>query len=559
MFRASKKETQLDMFTSISGMLKGTAFEQFQNGQAWHNMFREHVFNRIDENLFRTLFSERMGAPNASVRVLLGMMALKEAFGWSDSELFERCRFDLLVRSALSLFNINDTLPTESTYYLLRKRIHDYQAEHRVDLVEQVFQQITHGQAQVFEVSGRSIRMDSKLIGSNIAWCSRYELVHDTLGLFYKAIDSSSPAKLSPKDMGLLADTSLSPGNKVVYRSSREDIQRHLANLGVLCYKVLSVYNEKENKYYPTLKRVFDDHFRMDDHGQTELRPAADIASDSVQSAFDTDCAYRNKNGKKVQGYSVNVTETCDEGTLNLITDLQVDKANQPDTAFVEPGVEQTSQVLGHKPADLHADGAYQSPDNMEYCKEEEINPYFTGIQGVPGRYDLEMNEGQLTVTDTQTGEIIQSRQCKSGTWSITTEKGYRYFDQHAIDTCNLRKQIADMPIEKRMKRNNVEATIFQLCYHTRNNKTRYRGIIQHKMWALLRCIWINLRRIMTYVEQICQRTRIFGQNMTKNPVFSQKFIGKKILEVIFNWYRTFLENFDQLHLKLLFNKVHFS
>lgn len=559
MFRASNKETQLDMFTSISRMLKGTAYEQFHDGQAWHNIFREQVLKRIDENVFRSLFSERMGAPNASIRVLLGMMALKEAFGWSDSELFEHCRFDLLVRSALGLFNINDTLPTESTYYLLRKRIHDYHAEHDVDLVEQIFQQITKGQAQIFEVSGRSIRMDSKLIGSNIAWCSRYELVHDTLGLFYKGIDKSSPSKLSLEDMTTLADLSLSPGNKVVYSSSREDVQRHLANLGLLCYKALSVYSEKENKYYPTLKRVFDDHFCMDGHGQTELRPSKEVASDSVQSAFDTDCAYRNKDGTKVKGYSVNVTETCDQGTLNLITNIQVAKANKPDTEFVKPAVEQTSRVLGHKPNDLHADGAFQSPTNVEYCQEEEINHYFTGMQGAPGRYDLEMHEDQLTVTDTQTGEIIQTRPCKSGKWAINTDKGYRYFTQQEIDSCRLRKQIESMPVEKRMKRNNVEATIFQLSFHTRNNKTRYRGIIQHKMWALLRCLWINLRRIMAYVEQICQRTGLFGQIMTKKPAFFQKFIEKKIRRAFFNWYRTFLENFDHSHLKFLFNRVHFS
>ena len=55
MFRTTKKEKQLDMFTSISGMLKGTAYEQFHNGQAWHNMFREQVVNRIDDNLFKSL------------------------------------------------------------------------------------------------------------------------------------------------------------------------------------------------------------------------------------------------------------------------------------------------------------------------------------------------------------------------------------------------------------------------------------------------------------------------------------------------------------------------
>ena len=63
----------------------------------------------------------------------------------------------------------------------------------------------------------------------------------------------------------------------------------------------------------------------------------------------------------------------------------------------------------------------------------------------------------------------------------------------------------------------------------------------------------------MSYVEQICQRTGVLGQNMAKNPAFFQKFNGKKVFETIFNWYRTFLEKFDQLHIKLLFNRVHFS
>jgi hypothetical protein len=319
------------------------------------------------------------------------------------------------------------------------------------------------------------------------------------------------------------------------------------------------VYEEKENRYYPILKRVFDDHFSVGEDGKTELRPKEDVGSDSLQSPFDTDCAYRNKDGSKVKGYSVNITETCDEGSLNLITDIQVAKANKPDTEFVKPALEQTFHLLGHQPENIHADGAYQSPNNLEYCHQEEINYYFTGLQGSSGRYDLELIDDQLTVTDTHTGEIIKSGKCKSGKWRIKTEEGYRYFSQKEIDTCRLRKEIENMPVEKRIKRNNVEATIFQLSYHTRNNKTRYRGIYQHKMWALLRCIWINLRRIMAYMEHICQRTGPFGQKKTKKSFSSQIFEKKNIFGLIFNLYRTFLENLGNLYLKLLFTKVHFS
>ena len=559
MFRPSKKEKQLDMFASISGMLKGTAYEHYNNEQSWHNMFREHVVRQINESLFKPLFSKRMGAPNSSIRVLIGMMALKEAFGWSDSDLFERCRFDLLVRSALGLFNITDNLPTESTYYLLRKRIHDYNLTNQADLTELVFQQITNYQLREFEVSGRSVRMDSKLIGSNIAWCSRYELIHDTLGLFYKAIDQSLPPKLAADIMASLADISEKPGNKIVYHSTREDIQERLLTLGILCYKVLSVYQEHENKYYSTLNRVFDDHYRMGDDGKTELKPKEDLGSDSLQSPFDPDCAYRNKDGQQVKGYSVNVTETCDDESLNLITDIQVAKANQPDTEFVQPALEQTSQVLGHTPEDLHADGAYQSPDNAEYCQEEEINPYFTGMQGHAGRYDLELVDDQLTVTDTHTGEQIPSRRCKSGKWGINTEKGHRYFSYKEIEACRFRKELERMPIELRIKRNNVEATIFQLCFHTRNNKTRYRGINQHKMWAVLRCMWINLRRIMAYMEQNYQRTLLFGQKVAEKLASSQKSEQKTVFGLVFSWCQTSFEIFMNSYVKLPFNKFHFS
>jgi hypothetical protein len=54
--------------------------------------------------------------------VLVGMMILKEARGFSDAELFEECRYNLLIRSTLGLFNIDDTVASESTYYLLRTK-----------------------------------------------------------------------------------------------------------------------------------------------------------------------------------------------------------------------------------------------------------------------------------------------------------------------------------------------------------------------------------------------------------------------------------------------------
>jgi len=150
---------------------------------------------------------------------MVAMMISKEANRWSDSQLFEQCRFNLLVRSPLGLVNMDDILPSASTYYLLGKRIVDHEREGNPNLLEETFALVTTGQAKEFLVSGRSIRMDSKLLGISIAWLSRYELVHETLRLFCYNTDSKLLERtLSPAELELVKSLLSEKGNKVVYR-----------------------------------------------------------------------------------------------------------------------------------------------------------------------------------------------------------------------------------------------------------------------------------------------------------------------------------------------------
>ena len=123
MFKETDKNPQYDLFGSVSGVLVGTSLKEYSNDNGWHNRFREQVLSRIDESLFKVLFSNGMGAPNASITTMIGMMILKEAFGWSDARMYENSRFNLLVRSALGLLNLNDALPAESTRAALVKLV----------------------------------------------------------------------------------------------------------------------------------------------------------------------------------------------------------------------------------------------------------------------------------------------------------------------------------------------------------------------------------------------------------------------------------------------------
>jgi hypothetical protein len=536
MFKKSSKETQLDAFSSVPSMLESSSYRQYSDQGHWHNQFREQVVMRIDESIFSVLFNDTTGAPNASIRILVGMMILKESFSWSDSQLFEHCRFNLLVRSSLGLFNMNDSLPVESTYYLLRKRIYDHQKQCGEDLMGKVFAFITSGQIREFDVNGRNIRMDSKLIGSNIAIFTRYEIIHQTLCLFYKSLDKRAKSTLLTEDIEQLEKLVAEESSKTVYRSTREELKERLQPIGVLIYKLLKLFGELRSESYQLLERIFNEQYKVSDDQHIELRPREEISSSSIQSPHDPDSAYRNKQGQQVKGYSANITETCTKGKLNLITNVIVEKANTPDTSFVEPAIEATVEVTGQEVEKVYLDGAYQSPANDTYC--ENIDIVFTGIQGFESRYDLEMTPTGLLVTDTKTGEQTKAVLCKKlknskeDRWRISTASGYYYFGQLAIRASQLRRVMKKRTEEELHTRNNVEATIFQLGIPLRNNKSKYRGLIKQRIWTYCRCLWINLIRILNFMKQICQRTLKTMEKPVKNLFWFYYFGSQKNLQL---------------------------
>jgi hypothetical protein len=87
MFRKTKKDIQLGFFSSPHSFLTGKAEVFYEQKESWHNVFRNQVTMRIEESIYKPLFTAQTGVPNASVRVLIAMMIIKEVKGWSDAEL----------------------------------------------------------------------------------------------------------------------------------------------------------------------------------------------------------------------------------------------------------------------------------------------------------------------------------------------------------------------------------------------------------------------------------------------------------------------------------------
>jgi len=529
MFKKSDNYKQLDAFSSPIEYLKDSSMNYYLKNDSWHNQFREQVVMRVDESLFSVLYSNGKGAPNASIRVLIGMMILKEGQGWSDEQLFESSNYNLLVRSALGLMTLEDAVPVASTYYLFRRNLVEYAKEHEEDLFKKCQAQITKSQILEFNVSGKQVRMDSKLIGSNIAWYSRYELIHETLRLFIIEREEFIYKKsLSKEEFLLIRSIEGETGNKVVYRSTKVEIDQRFIALGLLMYRFINLFKSNTYGQYQTLKTVFEQQFSVSKEKLVLPLENEKISSKSIQSPHDTDCHYRNKDGNKVKGYSANVTETCDQPikendeeevkpVLNLITDTQVEVVSTADCDFLKQALSRSQEMLPNNIEKAYTDGAYNSVGNQDFCQENNINLLLTAMQGAIPRYDVSLDsqdQNRLIVIDSRTGNPIESQQVNTRKdptqkkWRIKTDEGkYRYFDFESIRASILRQKLKDIPIKETNIRCNVEATIFQVGYHYSNDKSNYRNLAKHKLWAYSRSLWINFVRILKYVTQICQRT----------------------------------------------------
>ena len=524
MFKKTDPNPQLDMFTAPVMQLGNRASKKYSDPNAWHNQFYSLVTTKIDEEIFKPLFPEgkKSGRPNASIRILVGMSILKEGFGCSDEDLFEKCEFDLLTRKALGLELLTDVAPSIDTYYLFRRRICEYEEASGVDLMQKCFEQVAGDHVRMLKISGKCVRMDSKLIGSNIARQSRYELIHTTLVKFLKANNLSV---LSPEQQEQAKGYLEEDSSKTVYRTDADTLQNRLALIGGFIMEILAAYLDTA-PVYGLFHRLFDEQYTIED-GKAVLRDKKSVKADSLQNPNDPDASYRDKNDQKVQGYVTNITETVEEGKPSIITSVQV----------------------GSTIEDLYADGAYQSPENREFAKNHDDMQLKTGKMQGGCRWELiPHDEDGLTVREIATGNTYEAVKAvtKQGTrkrWRIPWENknGWRYFEDKDIKAYLLRKQIESLPPEEQHKRNNVEAAMFQYSFHTRNGKTRYRGLFKHRIHAYSRCMWMNLRRMVIFqistfqrpifalyepLREASCRLEVFFTNIIRIPVVSYVSLG---------------------------------
>lgn len=519
------------MFTDVSMLVSGRKRRILESETLWHNVFYKEIVNQVDEDIFSILYADKRGRPNASIRVLLGMMILKEGNGWSDEQLFEECRFNLKMMRALGIHNINEDVPAESTYYEFRKAVLEHKEESGEDLIDTSFNKITSKQAIHHGISGKKIRLDSKLINSNIARSSRLDLIVEAVRKYISVITIEDlREEIGQSNYEILNHLKGQSTSNFTYSLTPDDKKSMLIKMGGLIHNLLKKFEGDGSKNYQVLRQVYEQQYKAECTGENNeseggidksgtsgksIVPKSphEIRSDSIQSIHDPEASYRTKGtgaGKQtVSGYHTNITETCDEqGGLNLITNVQTQGANISEDKFLTESIDSTEQLLNPTQSNEKAieevitDGGYDSKSNREeMLKHERPQWSIAKMKGRRHKYTMNYNEqGCLEVCDNNTNEQLEVHfSTKANKYVIKQNgKSNRYFTKEEINIYIQHQTVQSQVNTKSYNlRANVESTIHQVFHRLKKrNKTVYRGIIKSHWYALSRAFWVNMVRI---------------------------------------------------------------
>ena len=348
---------------------------------SWAETFYQELFCRIDETLFAPLYSEEASRPNTAVNVLMGLEILKSGYGWSDEELYEQACFNLQVRHALGLDDLSTEIFTLRTLYNFRRRVRECAEESGVNLIQQVFEQVTDEQLEVVKLATGWQRMDSTQVLSNLAKMTRLELLVAVLQAVHQQLPESMKDHWAERWARYLEGRP----HQVCCRIPPAEVEDHLVTIGQELRAVGAVLAQRapESEVLALVERVLKEQYERESDEKVKLRPPGEIGADSLQSPHDPDATYRVKGGTTYSGgYVVNVSETADpQNPVQLITDLQVEPNRTDDTTLLEQSLEDQA-ARGVEVSRITADGGYTGPKSEAACGKHRVALRATRMRG---------------------------------------------------------------------------------------------------------------------------------------------------------------------------------
>jgi len=381
--------------------------------------------------------------------VLVSLEFLKAANGWTDEELYDNACFDVLVRYAIGYRQLSEGDFDLRTLYSFRERLSRSMQETGINLLDQAFAQVTDAQIHAFSLKTGKQRMDSTLLASNMRRMGRVQLLVTVLQRVHGMVSEADQSRYA----GLFEPYLKGHAGQYVYRLKAEEIAEHLQRIGEDMRRLLSELEAEYHTHptYAVLARVFVEHFRVAAE-RLEVKKGNELSASSLQSPDDPEAASREKHGRGVQGFSANLSQTCDPDTpFQLITHTHVAPANTDDTQFL---LEALPRLQERTEGDtIITDGAYANQQTDALLQEQGIPHIQTALRGrAPDENRLALHDFDFTCDESGRPQQLT---CPNGqtvpvTPSDQSSSFLACFPQERCQACPLREKCPVVSDKKR-------------------------------------------------------------------------------------------------------------
>jgi hypothetical protein len=405
-----------------------------------------------------------------------------------------------------------------ATLFNFQNRLNDHFLKTGENLLEQVFDNLTKKQLKALNIKTNIQRTDSTFAASNIRDYTRLQLLVEVLIRVYRVLSDADKKRFKARFSLYLTKTS----SNYIYKLKASDIPHELDKIAQVYMwidqNLKPFYSERS--IFKIFDRIYHEHFTLTEQ-TIQVKAPKELRSGFLQSPDDLDATYRNKNGKRSKGQTINVTETANpDNSVNVLTDISVEPNNKDDGKILHERLD----TLKKKTPDLeelHIDSAYGTADNDRKFEKHNITPVQNTMRGhlpaVPIEIEHKGEEEYIVRCPFQevTGRKGRKRfkaefnlticqQCEKADKCLTnkTKKCRAFHFTHADYLKKKRlKQIRQIPDERRNLRNNVEATINEFVCRMERKKLKVRGAFRASVFAFSVGIAINFGRIYRYIQ----------------------------------------------------------
>ncbi len=370
---------QQRLFNPFEGVISEVGWKQINSG--WQAMFRDVLLEQMPVQRIGSAMSENQGAPSAELHAMIGLIMIRELFGWTVPQAHEAILFRADIQYALNL-----EPGVEIAQRTIERYLHKMQNDEEIS--DEIFTRVTDTVISAMEVKVKKQRLDSTHVLSDMAVLGRSRMMGVALRRFFHKLEkhhadlfAQVPQDIRTRyckqsDSRIFADANTAEKRRVTLQQVGEDM-----------LAVLSLFARHkpvcEWKTYRLLKTIFDQQCKV---REEFVEICKKTGGNVIQNPSDPDATY---DGHKGAGYQVQICETTNEDEdPNFITSATVETAVTSDSDAVEQTLADLEQ-RGHLPEEMTADSGYGSHENVEAAKNSSV----TLTAPVPGGKAFDASE----------------------------------------------------------------------------------------------------------------------------------------------------------------------